>query len=87
MSVKHKLAAHIPRDQRFKRFVRWGQWKCVFPQKGNPMLFDYEGEYGISEQNDVAKTHPQVIIAIRAYLKRTGNTKRRVTIPDQEKEN
>ena len=84
-ALKRKLASRIPMDRRLKRFVGWGRWKCVFPPKGTPLLFDYEGEYGISEQNDVAKDHPQVIKAIQAYLKKNDNNERRVRIPVSKK--
>ena len=66
--VKRQLAAHIPRDKRLKRFVRWGAWKCVFPVDGKPMLFDYDGEFGISEQNDVADTNAHVVSAAKQII-------------------
>ncbi len=82
--IKRRLATHIPQDKRLKQFVRWGSWKCVFPVEGKPMLFDYEGDFGISEQEDVGINHAEVVDTIRAYLKRTGTKARHVTMRDLE---
>jgi arylsulfatase A-like enzyme len=79
---KRELTRHIPEDQRLKQFVRWGRWKCVFPAEGEPMLFDYQGEFGISEQNDLVAEHPEVIAEIRRYLDQSQITARRVTMPE-----
>jgi len=80
--VKRRLAGCIREDERFERFVRWGRWKCVFPKDGDAMLFDYRGEFGISEQNDVAHERPDVVGAIREYLDRHGVSARNVTMPE-----
>lgn len=80
--VKQRLAGYIREDDRLERFVRWGRWKCVFPTEGEPMLFDYHGVFGISEQTDLAAEHPEVIAAIREYLEREGITSRRVNMPE-----
>jgi hypothetical protein len=52
------------------------------------MLFDYEGDFGISEQNDVADKHPDVVRAIQSYLKQSNVDNRRVTMrkrgPEEE---
>jgi arylsulfatase A-like enzyme len=80
--VKRKLASHIPQDKRLRQFVRWGRWKCAFPVEGEPMLFDYQGEFGISEQNDLAAEHPDVVAAIQKYLAENNITAGRVNMPD-----
>lgn len=86
--TKHRLATHIPQDKALKQFVRFGSWKCVFPVKGKPMLFDYEGDFGISEQNDVADNRPDVVRAIQSYVEQADVDGRRVTMPqpDNKKE-
>ena len=81
--LKRQLARHIRKDKRFKQFVRWGPWKCVFPEEGAPLLFDYRGEFGISEQNDVAKEHPKVLAGNRTYLRQNQLGARRVLMPEQ----
>jgi arylsulfatase A-like enzyme len=81
--VKRRLAGHITEDKRFRQFVRWGRWKCVFPVEGEPMLFDYHGVFGISEQNDLAAENPEVVAAIQEYLDRSGITSRRVNMPER----
>jgi len=83
-AVKQQLAHHIPEDKRYHQFVRWGSWKCVFPVDGEPMLFDYHGEFGISEQTDVAGEHPNIVQAIRQYVKRNRITARRVTMVETD---
>ena len=82
--LKRQLAHHITEDKRFRQFVRWGRWKCVIPIDGDPMLFDYQGEFGISEQNDVAADKREVVDRIRNYLKKHQISRRRATIPTQE---
>ena len=79
--IKRQLARHIPRDEGLKQFVRWGRWKCVFPVAGEPMLFDYQGEFGISEQNDLAAQHPDVIAAVQKFVAENNITARRINMP------
>jgi hypothetical protein len=79
--VKLQMAKYIPEDARFKQYVRWGRWKCVIPVEGDPMLFDIQSEFGISEQNDLASDHPDVVEAIQAHLGENELTSRRVNIP------
>jgi hypothetical protein len=83
-AVKQQLARHIPEDKRYRQFVRWGRWKCVFPTDGEPMLFDYHGEFGISEQTDMASMRPDVVRAIQEYLDRNSITARRVMMPETD---
>jgi arylsulfatase A-like enzyme len=82
-AIKQQLARHIPEDKRYGQFVRWGRWKCVFPVDGKPVLFDYHGEFGISEQTDMASERPDVVRAIQEYVRRNGITARRVTMPEK----
>jgi len=84
--LKRQLARHIPEDKSLEQFVRRGRWKCVFPVDGEAMLFDYQGQFGISEQNDLAAEHPEVIAEIRKYLSRNHVTARRVRMPEPEQE-
>ncbi len=78
--TKQELARHIPIDKRFRQLVRWGRWKCVIPVEGNPMLFDYRGTFGISEQNDLAKKRPDVVQKIEDALRSHSITDRNVDI-------
>ena len=50
------------------------------------MLFNYHAEFGISEQNDVAGDHPDVVGAIQSYVEQTDVEQRRATMPDRKKE-
>ena len=83
-ATKQGLRGHIREDDSFRQFVRYGHWKCVFPVDGEPMLFDYHGVFGISEQNDLAAEHPKVIARIQQFLDRKGVTSRRVSIPTDD---
>lgn len=78
--IKQELAKHIPIDERFQQFVRWGKWKCVIPVEGKPLLFDYQATFGISEQNDVAAENPKVVAAIQAFLKQNQINRRRIVM-------
>jgi arylsulfatase A-like enzyme len=82
--LKRQLARDIPKDDRLKQFVRLGRWKCVIPVEGEPMLFDYHREFGISEQNDLASEHPDVIAKIIRYLTEEQITARRVSMPESQ---
>jgi arylsulfatase A-like enzyme len=81
-AVKASLAAKIREDEGLRQFVRWGRWKCVFPEEGEAMLFDYQGVFGISEQTDLAGERPEVVAEIRKYLEENGITDRRVVMPE-----
>jgi arylsulfatase A-like enzyme len=83
-AVKARLAAAVREDEGLRQFVRWGRWKCVFPVEGEPMLFDYEGVFGISEQTDLAGEHPEVVAEIRKYIEEEGGTARRVVMPEKK---
>jgi arylsulfatase A-like enzyme len=80
--LKKVLAAQIIEDKSLQQFARYGSWKCVFPVKGKPMLFDYHGQFGISEQNDLAADHPEVIEKIRNYIDSNRITARRLSVPE-----
>lgn len=81
VAIKRKLASRIPIDKRLKQFVRQGRWKCVIPVEGAPMLFDYQGEFGISEQNDIAADHPEVVAGILSHVRKNKIDDRRIEIP------
>jgi arylsulfatase A-like enzyme len=78
-----QLSAKMPVDDRFRQFVRHGSYKCVIPMKGEPMLFDFEATFGISEQNDVAADNRELVGRIQRYLREQGVTDRRITMPEQ----
>lgn len=79
-STKKQLAKHFPIDKRFKQFVRWGRWKCVIPVDGEPMLFDYQGQFGISEQFDLANDRPDIVKQIQKTIAAKKLTHRNVDI-------
>ena len=78
--LKRRLARSIPIDKRFKQFVRWGRWKCIFTANGNVLLFDIHETFGISEHNNVAEKYPQVTEKIRQYVEGNRIDDRHVTM-------
>ena len=80
--VMKQLSTRMPVDRRFRQFVRWGRWKCVYMTKGDILLFDMHETFGISEHHDVAKDRAQVIAKISQYLKDNNLHGRHVTMPD-----
>jgi arylsulfatase A-like enzyme len=80
--MKRRLARHVPEDKNIRQFVRWGGWKCVFKSDGGTMLFDTHATFGISEQDDVADRHPEVVTKIAGYLRANKITARRVCMPE-----
>lgn len=52
----------------FQQAVRWQQWKAIRLKRGEPLLlFDLYKD--VSEQNNVASKHPDVVERIEQYLK------------------
>ena len=82
--IKKQLAHSIPADSRFRQFVRWGRWKCVFMTEGDVLLFDMHATFGISEQNNVAGENTQVIAKIKQYLKDNDLRGRHVIMPETD---
>lgn len=55
-------------ERGFQQAVRMGDWKAVRPQADEPLeLYDLKTD--ISEKNNVAEKHPEVIAKIENYLK------------------
>ena len=86
ITVKARLARHLVRDSRVRQYVRWGRYKMVVTAEGSAMLFDMRGRFGISEQFDLAEERPQIVAAIREYLKKNEITDRHVTMPGEREE-
>ena len=82
VDVRRRLAVYLTEDKRIKQFVRWGRWKYVVNTDGSAMLFDIHATFGISEQDDVAEEHPEVVAKITGYLETNNATARRVLMPD-----
>ena len=82
--VKQQLARHIPVDRRFRQFVRWGRWKCIFMSGGDVLLFDIHDTFGISEHNNVLGENAPVIDRIRTYVKDNNITDRHVNMPETD---
>ena len=81
VTTKTRLAQHIPEDPSHARYARWGRWKYVAIRSGPPLLFDIQAPFGISEQNDVAEAHPEVLESIAKVLSESSDASRRVHIP------
>jgi len=55
-------------ERGFQQAVRWGRWKALLLERGQPMeLYDLNADIG--EQNNLAAAHPEVVKQIQEYLK------------------
>ena len=73
---------NIPVDKTISQFVRWGKWKAVVRSNGNIELYNIHETFGISEHNEVAGEHPEIVASIRTYLADNDTKHRHVLIPD-----
>jgi len=51
----------------FEQAVRWGPWKAIIPLRGPFELYDIDKD--IHEDRNVASEHPEIVDAIKAFLK------------------
>lgn len=51
----------------FERAVRWGKWKAIVPIDGPFQLYDISND--IHEDQNLAHAHPDIVEAIRAYMR------------------
>jgi len=59
-------------EPEFRQAVRWGRWKAIrLTQKGPLELYDLHVD--VSEKNNIASSHPDIIAKIEDYL-RTART-------------
>lgn len=71
VAVVKRLSQHVPQDDGYKHFVRYGEFKAVIPEDGSGMLLYGPGPEIIYEDQEVSKKYPEVVRAIEDYLKRT----------------
>lgn len=76
-SVK-RLSKHLPIDNNWKHFVRYGEFKAVVPVDGSPMLLYGPAENIICEFKDVSKKSPDIVKKIKAFLKENKISRQRV---------
>ena len=76
------MASHIPIDESYKQFVRWGRWKAAVPASGDIELYDIHETFGISEHNNVAAENPEILESISKYLTENNIEQRHVLIPN-----
>ena len=66
-----KLKKYIPED-RYKQYVRYGNWKACILHSGKMELYKMDGGSGISEQENVADTNTDVLSYIQGYLRKNN---------------
>jgi arylsulfatase A-like enzyme len=76
------MAGHIPIDESYKQFIRWGKWKAAVPVSGEVDLYDIHETFGISEHNNVAENNPGILKTITKYLSDNGIEQRHVLIQE-----
>lgn len=78
--VVKRLSKHLPVDNNWKHFVRYGEFKAIVPTDGSPILLYGPAESIIYESKDVSKKYPDVVKKIEAYLKENKISRQRVNI-------
>ena len=76
-----RLDAEIPEDERYEHFVRYGDYKALVPQDGSALVLFGPGVDLISEKKDVARSHPEMVERIEAYLEDHPNAPKQLVIP------
>ena len=64
-----KLHSYLPAEPQWKYFVRYHNYKAVFPADGSPTrLYDLAFRNDVNEQQNIAKDYPEVIGEIEQWL-------------------
>ncbi|MGI9458271.1 MAG: hypothetical protein ACR2NU_17040, partial [Aeoliella sp.] len=80
-----ELRALAPIDERFKQFIRYGQYKAVIDTEGGFALYDMlHPKSGIGEQTEVSTERPEIVFDIKAHLEDNQVTARYYNIPVNE---
>ena len=59
----------MPVDNNWKHYVYYGEFKAVVPANGSDLMLYGPGSQIVYESKDVSKDYPEVVSAIKAYLK------------------
>ncbi|MCC5928164.1 MAG: sulfatase-like hydrolase/transferase [Cyclobacteriaceae bacterium] len=78
--LMHELRAYIPEDTTVRHWVRWDKWKAIIRYNQPSMLFDIYEPNGISEQNNLADAHPEILDQIQKYIEDHQIENRRVDL-------
>ncbi len=67
--VVEQLHQYLPEEPQWKYFVRYHNFKAVFPADGSATrLYDLAYRNDVNEQNDVAKDYPEVVQKIEQWM-------------------
>jgi arylsulfatase A-like enzyme len=80
--VVQRLSKQVPTDDGYKHFVLYRDFKAVIPEDGSPMLLYGPGPEMIYEEKNVAKAYPEVVKAIKEYLKSHPGAGKYLRIPE-----
>ncbi|NIP18216.1 MAG: sulfatase-like hydrolase/transferase [Xanthomonadales bacterium] len=70
--VKERLSRLLPEEPRWKRFVRYHNFKAAVPADGSPtQLYDLAWRNDVNEQNSVAKDYPHIVAKVEQWLAET----------------
>ena len=68
-AVIEKLHQYLPEEPQWKYFVRYHNFKAVFPTDGSPtLLYDLAYRNDVNEQQNLAKDYPEVVSKIEKWL-------------------
>lgn len=78
------LRQKLPVDERFKRLIRYKNWKALITQDDQLLLFNMlAAKNGIGEQTDVSSMNEDVVAHIRRRSRSLDGRNRNVLIEDQ----
>ena len=66
--IQSRLRDQVPIDKRFTHFARYGDFKVAIPSEGSIQVYG-PGDEIIKESKNVAKQHPDVVQAVKKYMK------------------
>lgn len=67
-------------ERGFQQASRWRDWKAVIPKRGQPMEL-YQLSTDLSEQNNVASQHPEIIQRFRDFFAQARTDSREFPLP------
>jgi len=68
-TVLKELAGQAPKNEKVTHFVRMGDWKAVLHKREkDSVLYHLVGQEKVSDFNNVAGKHPEILAAMRRYI-------------------
>lgn len=82
--VAVELKSKVPKEERWKHFIRFGKFKAVVPADGSKMLlFNHAVENHLEERTDESELYPEVVSKIESWLGQNPTNAKRIVIPNE----